>query len=470
MQTRFDQYGLEIPLCKVGCLGTPGFAMMAVGLKYLRSISFLIICEAFTVNTCRLVSFLLAFLLLCEQSSGQISRFEEYANIVRDIDELEADFSDTVESNSILLKHQAELLAAIRESSAHTAQLEQSREWQNFRLFESELRRAAMESSFRSLKESGERGSLKLPQVNGARQLTNEFGVTVRAGLELQLHINGIKQQLLTLDKAGQILLQRRFEAVQELQSLQPKFAPLREQNLKLLDKYWEVSDVPGYRSQLELRLARDALHKSAPENKCADLAESITLIRLGDYNAASKLLAALVHTPGIAPLALACRAELHIRQGDKNKFNADWQLALKLAPEDARIWVHHAVCMELMGDIPAATRNWEKVLAKREYNHWARRALSLLQTARPDANKGILRKASENALIATKLSAESDWGSMLALAFVQASEGDKPAAIKSAELAADLALGNNQHLCIEVAQQIEKDLPRSWRSYDQSP
>ena len=57
----------------------------------------------------------------------------------------------------------------------------------------------------------------------------------------------------------------------------------------------------------------------------------------------------------------------------------------------------------------------------------------------------------------------------MLALANAQASEGDKPAAIKSAEFAADLALSNNQHLCIQVARQIEKVLTRTWRAYDQT-
>ena len=55
------------------------------------------------------------------------------------------------------------------------------------------------------------------------------------------------------------------------------------------------------------------------------------------------------------------------------------------------------------------------------------------------------------------KLSDESEWGSMLALALVQVSQVDMPAAIKSAELAADLTVRNNQHLCIEVAQQIKK-------------
>ena len=58
----------------------------------------------------------------------------------------------------------------------------------------------------------------------------------------------------------------------------------------------------------------------------------------------------------------------------------------------------------------------------------------------------------------------------MLTLALVQVSQGELPAAIKSAEIAAELALSNNQHLCIEGAQQIKKDLPQSWRSYDQSP
>ena len=414
--------------------------------------------------------------------------FDRYAAFARSLEQLGDRFDVQYGLLESLIKQREELLKGIRESDSHIAQIQKNKKWHNYLLMETQLMQAALNFQLQSIEAEeiertsedemstriglwgDPRGRSDMTGIVGSRALdlqhskTGEANAIANASSSLQVRGDALVHHIKTLNVAGQLTVQRRLNLVLELNGLVPKMVKWRQESLGLLNQYWELADIPGFRSNVEIKSGLVVLQRAAETNLAADLAEGILLMRLEKYSQSREKLSKLVRAPFIAPLALAARAELNLRTGDEHDAKQDWQKAFELSAKDSRLRVHRAVLYELQDKLPQARREWQYLLQNGGYELWARRALALINPSLPNVNERLLKVAEDHAVVATKLSDNSDWASELALACIQAAQGEKQDALKTAERAAEIALGDKQLVCLEFADDIANDKPAIWQ------
>ncbi|MEM7476263.1 MAG: hypothetical protein AAF483_14810 [Planctomycetota bacterium] len=195
----------------------------------------------------------LALLFGSAQLLAQESKFGAYAAFARNYEQLGDDLRVQSDQMATLIEQRNELLKGIQESNLHAAQLQKSKQWQSFRLFEAYLTAASMEATFQYSHETvyaenmdeelnaavasgvinfglaGENDEAAIRQrfeQNHRNVLRRDPASELMAqnAVRLKTQIDALNHQLKTTNAAGQLVLQRRFENVLELNTLLPKF------------------------------------------------------------------------------------------------------------------------------------------------------------------------------------------------------------------------------------------------------
>ncbi len=143
------------------------------------------------------------------------------------------------------------------------------------------------------------------------------------------------------------------------------------------------------------------------------------------------------------------------MRAGEERVAHVDLQKTLPAAQNDPRVRMQRAMALAAGGQLKPAETEWEVVLKLGGHEVAARRGLALVNFSHSNPNGRQLSKALEQAELAAQLAPE-EWSCQmaLALALVACSKSDQAVAI--AEKAAQLAVGEKQTYCEEIAMQIK--------------
>lgn len=217
--------------------------------------------------------------------------------------------------------------------------------------------------------------------------------------------------------------------------------------------------------ADLELKASVRELCLAAPEDKGAQLALAINLLRLDRKAEANRILTELVKLPPpLGPLALAIRAEQLLLEGEDKQATAIHLKALQLAPEDLRIRVVRAEALAAAGHFDDSEREWRLVLRDGKHELIARRALAQIAACRVRITSAAAATALEIARLADALAGESSWSCKLTLALCYAINGDPESAANTATVASELALLEKRDWCLEVAEKLKQGERCVWR------
>ncbi len=274
-------------------------------------------------------------------------------------------------------------------------------------------------------------------------------------------------EQIKQLDLASRLVIERRQKILNNLEETSRQAQQWFVDQRKLYDRYLDQSDIAGLRSQIELKSVLRELERADPDNLSARVVRAITLVRLERLDEAETVIAELLKSPTIArPVAIALRAEVHVRRGETKEAQKQLKELLKLKelPPHA-IWLHAQVA-QLSNDPSQAAKQWNGLLRSGSNEVAAHRGLALCYCTfreRSANQKRVQREALEHAELANQLSGDSDWSCQIALALATAIGGDLAQAATLAEAAADNALLEKQALCLAFAQELQNGTIPEW-------
>lgn len=271
----------------------------------------------------------------------------------------------------------------------------------------------------------------------------------------LQVRLDAVLHDMKVFDEAGRLSVERYVSQIRDLERIINEMVAWDANSLKLFNQYWELADVAGVKSEFERRMALRELEKSADQNAGALFARAINLIRLDRGDEALPMLDRLLNVPAIRWLALAARAEIRMRTGDPRAAQVDLQKTLPAAQNDPRLRMQRAMALAAGGQFKLAETEWEAVLKLGGHEVAARRGLALVNVSHPTPNGRQSSKALEQAALAAQLAPE-EWSCQLALALALVASGKSDQAVAMAEKAAQLAVGEKQTYCEEIATQIK--------------
>ncbi|MGN6546589.1 MAG: tetratricopeptide repeat protein [Aureliella sp.] len=386
--------------------------------------------------------------------------FERCLQYATEFEELNNQYSLYKTSAEKLSGEREDALERLAQTNQSVAQLIAYGAMQRMLALEGQLigvnQQAAVDSELARKANAGE--TLRPSTPNAPLRIANQQVAQTQVQLDVMYH------NMKTTDQAGRLVLERRKSIIEELQSIAAEFKGLDAKQLELFDRYWELADVARVRSDLELRAALRQLRQADSENSGAQFAMAITLMRLGDFDAALTLLNPLVQVPAIRAVALAARSELYVRMDKREASASDMRQAVAMAKNDPRVRMHCAMAHSAAESFKAAETEWNAVLKLGSQEVAARRALALLHASAPTPSEHNRKTAAESAELAAKLAGEDDWACNLALALAAQVNGDKEKAIRSAQRASDCAIGEKRIYCDGVLEQIEAGQRVFWR------
>jgi tetratricopeptide (TPR) repeat protein len=292
-------------------------------------------------------------------------------------------------------------------------------------------------------------------------------GLSMAAGQQMaqtRVQLDLLYHQMKTTDQAGRLVLQRRKNVIDELQSILAEWRSLDAKSLELFNRYWQAADVAALKSNLELKAGLRSLQQADADNEGAQFALAITHMRLKEFDEALPLLNQLVQTPAVRGVALAARAELYVRMGKADLSSADMRQALSIAKKDPRVRLHCAMALAAAGSLRTAESEWEAVLKLGTQEIAARRAIALIHAAAPTPSDYDKKIANGYAQLAAKLAGEEDWACQMACALAAQASGQTLEAIRSAQRASDAAIGDKRVFCDAAIEQLKQGSRPSWQ------
>ncbi|HBE69495.1 MAG TPA: hypothetical protein DDW52_15225 [Planctomycetaceae bacterium] len=277
-----------------------------------------------------------------------------------------------------------------------------------------------------------------------------------------------LRRQLAQLDAASRLVVERRQKLMLQQYDLYERFVQLQREELELLHKYFDQSDVSSVATADELRDALQILEQSPQDNFGAQLSKAITLMRLGRTEAATKVLGEVKgevqgHHKLARPLAMALQAEILARSGKSVEARKMLATAAKIVPLEPRVAWLEARVWAILGEERQALRSWQKLQKSRQFGVVTNRGIALTCCLRNKISRGEATKAAERAKLASSLAGGEDWCSEIALALATAHLGDLSEAIKIAEAAAQLTNGDKQQICLSIAEQLSSGTIPAW-------
>lgn len=279
----------------------------------------------------------------------------------------------------------------------------------------------------------------------------------------LRVQMDRILHELTVVRHANHLAVQRYRSLVKELREVVVEMTAWHSKSVGLFEAYWELADVAGVRSDLELRSALHVLRNSPPDDLGATFVAAIALMRLERHAEALPLLERVLTAPAARAIALAARAELYMRLGEKNKATLDLRNSLQLARNDPRVRIHRAQALAAAGQLQLAEKEWESVLKLGGHEIAAHRAIALINASIPSPSERNKSKAIDNAMLASQLAGD-DWACEAAVALAAVAGGDAEKAKEFAENASELAIGGNQAICHDMSEKIEAGEHFSWQ------
>ncbi len=403
----------------------------------------------------------------------RLSSYRVCLGYVTSLEELNTRFNQHRSSGEKLIQERRETFLRLLEAKGTIEHFLDQQELGSIALMQAGIAEATLDAQFEQL--SADVGAFdyrpkdvryaprsQFAQFSSQVPTRSEANVIAQQLVSVQMNIDHILHSLETVYKAGNLAMERHISLVQELQRVVNEIAVWQVKSSALFNQYWEVADVEGVKSDVELRLALRVLEHSAEGNYGAAFARAITLMRLGENEEALALLNVLAKHPAIFALASAARAELYARLGKKREFQAELRATLPAGQNDPRMRMHRAQALAASGDLRQAEREWEMVLKLGGHDVAAYRAIALINASLPTPSERNIKKATENAQLALQLAGD-DWSCEAAVAMAAAVRGDLDGGLASAERASDLAIGRNQVLCSELGLQIKAGNSVGW-------
>ena len=405
--------------------------------------------------------FALSQLFATQPLIAQVSAtaFERCLTYAEAFEELQNEWQLYSKSTESLLSERADALKRLSETNQAVAQLVSVQTMQRLTAFEGELLNEIQQSSLnaRLSRTSALSGDIEATESNLMTAATSQLAQSV---MQMEL----LNHQIRTTNEAGRLVLERRKSLLEELQSVVNELIALDTKSHELFHQYWELADVAGVKSNLELRSGRRMLQRASADNLGARFAQAITSMRLGDLNGAFSLLNSLVQIPAVRGVALAARAEVQVRMGKKDAAVPDIRNALAIGKNDPRVRMHRAMAFSADGNLNAAEVEWEAVLKLGTQEIAARRALALIHACSPNLTDRNKAKASECAHVATKLSGGEDWACNMAVALAAFANGRTDEALDAAQRASELAIGERRVFCNTAREHFEAGTRLFWK------
>lgn len=409
--------------------------------------------------------------IVCGQKP--LSSYHDCLAYVSTLEELDTRFNQQRSSGERLLQERRDTFLRLMEAAGTIQHFLNQQAQGAMTLLQAEIAEASLDAQFQQLANVKQPIEFRSKDVrydprSQFRQASSRIPVSSAAKLTaqqlvaVQLSIDQIVHGLETVHKAGNLAVGRHMSLVKELQKIASEMQAWQLKSDELINQYWEVADVEGVKSDIELRLALRVLRRASENNSGATFARSITLMRLGDKEESLKLLNLLAQHPSVHLLASSARAELYARLGKKREFQAELRGTMPAGQNDPRVRMHRAQAMAVGGELRQAEREWESVLKLGGHNIAAYRSIALINASLPWTSDRNLEKAVDYANLASRLAGD-DWSCEAAVAMVAAASGEVDRGFDTAERASDLAIGSNQALCSELALQIKSGTPVSW-------
>ncbi len=286
---------------------------------------------------------------------------------------------------------------------------------------------------------------------------------TARMVAQLGVQSDWMQHQINTFELASRIAMQQRLSLVEQLKTLLEEYNQYHTEQLHMFDKYWELADVSGERSDCERQAARRALDRSSIDNPGAIFLRAMLVMRTDKLDEASAWLDELVGYEEIRYVVLAARGELEARQGKVEEALQTLKLASSKSKTDMRVRIHRAVVLTGLGRYREATSEWESVLKQGKHDIKARCALAMLNSLDDSAFEKQKSKALEHAKIASRLAGDDNWLCSVAVALAQAANDHPEEAKATAELALTQAIGSQRIRCLELSDRLKNGGKPLW-------
>ncbi len=429
----------------------------------------------------RCVGFGLLFIGMTAPGLAQppTSSFETCIAQVSAIEELNIKFSEHCALGGSIVHDRQETLASLSQTRQRVGQFAEIQRLNSLALLQSQLTSLSIQAELNALVAVKNGQSPRVVDTNiydprydpktsfgflaaQSNQLmrSQEMKSLGSVSAAVQVEADAILHEMKTTDAAGRLAVQRYVSLMHELEKTVKEMTGWEQKAVALFNRYWEIADVAGIQSNLELRTSLRELEKASDQNAGAMFARAIALMRLERYEEALLLFNQLVEVPAIHAIAYGARAEAYYRLGKKREAAASLQKTLPIGLTDARVRIQRAQAFAATGELRHAETEWEAVLKLGGHEIAARRAIALINASLPGSNDRNTQKAVENAFLAAELAGD-DWSCVLAVALASAARGDMEKAVESATKAANLAVGENQALCDHIAEQIQAGAPQ---------
>jgi tetratricopeptide (TPR) repeat protein len=265
-----------------------------------------------------------------------------------------------------------------------------------------------------------------------------------------------------TLDQAGRIAMQQRVNLLQQVQTLLEEYGQYHGEQLELFDKYWELADVTGERSDLERKAARRALDRADDKNPGAMFLQAMLAMRSNELDEANLCLNELGKFEEVQYVVLAARGELEARQGKTEEALRSLKNAAR-SRNDMRVRIHRAVVLGSLARYREAENEWEFVLENGKHDIKARCAISMLNALAVNPSDKQKSKALENAKAASRLAGQDNWSCSVAVALAHAANDQPDEAKSAAEEALTHAIGSQRTRCVELIDRLSGNAKPLW-------
>jgi tetratricopeptide (TPR) repeat protein len=414
-------------------------------------------------------------------AQGTTSSFERCLAYLNATEELGTKFRALQDTGTKLISERQDTLNRLIESRVAVEQLLQAQAFQAMLALESAATEDAMGASLQTelANQAAQQAQVNLqdldtkfdvrysPQERFSLLLgaTRKNGRLNEMGSQLasqRVQYDLIQHQMQTLNEAQRINVERHFSLIKELEKIAAEMQAWEQKPVASFFQYWELADIAGVRSDVELRLALRQLQRDADSNPGAAFMRGITLLRLGEYDEANSVFESLSNIPRIQLVVLAAQGEVFMRQGEKNKALALLRQTVPAGLKDVRVRMQRAQAYAAGGDLKTAEIEWEAVLKLGGHEIAAHRAIAFINASQAIPNRQNKLKAAQNSHLASQLAGE-DWACELAVALSAAANGEKQKGSDAARNAAAMAIGNHQAYCDDIAEQIDVGTKVAW-------
>ena len=398
---------------------------------------------------------MLAGLASAQPPAGVFDRRSSYS---RSIEEMDTKYQAHQSAGERMISERKDALNRLAETQKAAGQILQTQAMASLMAAQTELVAASSQAEFSSMI------AVKVPaQQFGLSTPSLQMRVAANQLNSIQVCNDIIQHKMKTLDQASKLTVERYWSQIRDLERIVNGILAWESTSISLFHQYWELADVAGVKSDLELEAALQQLDRSSVENPGAVFLKAMTLVRMEQFDDALLLLNRLQNVPAVHLIASAARAELLMRTGKQREARNELRQSTAVSLKDARAKVHRAVAYAAGGELRLAELEWEAVLKLGGHEIAARRAIALINASYATPTTRNKEKAIENANLASQLAGE-EWSCEIAVALASDANGESEKAIEAAKRAAHLTLGSKHNLCVDVQDKIKDGERPIWR------